>query len=472
MDVEAQGVETEEQRHPAQVADDRFLVLEHPSQHIVLVGFGVVVTDEEDRTVGEGTAHQEDGDVLVVGVEGSLGGVVLRDECVGRQRIHMLCHQAGDHTEGRQSKTQLEVQRVVDGVVEALVTGTEGASERGALGWVMGFEDLADRVTDTEVGPVHVASDHKQTTDRQVVMGNVREPESFGLGVETTKEGEDRGAGTGGGAEDLIGGVGVLGVDAPVAGEEGSKTRRVRRHREEIVPTHVHTAGFRDRHVNQVTGPGDGAETKQNRQVVVEAGFSVLEPGQGRQELGLKVKPAGEQGPGRQDHHEDGTLVKLGVGGHADRVPPVVQTGIGDVHRGGGARLGEGGDGALAEVGIPDRVSDGTDVQRIGDPLLEVALPGDMEQVARNPEADDRQVTEVGGKQLLIKPLLRHSVMALEVVSRGDAVPNTTGCRVLCQTLAERRKFRCHWERSGGGQPTATMRARKNAQVVAMPPRR
>jgi hypothetical protein len=57
-------------------------------------------------------------------------------------------------------------------------------------------------------------------------------------------------------------------------------------------------------------------------------------------------------------------------------------------------------------------------------------------------------------------------------VSRGDAVPNTTGCRVLCQTLAERRKFRCHWERSGGGQPTATMRARKNAQVVAMPPRR
>ncbi|MEY3929737.1 MAG: hypothetical protein RLZZ516_1447, partial [Cyanobacteriota bacterium] len=65
VDVEAQGVEAEEQGHPAQVADDRFFVLEHPSKNIVLVGLGVVITDEEDRTVREGTAHQEDGDVLV-----------------------------------------------------------------------------------------------------------------------------------------------------------------------------------------------------------------------------------------------------------------------------------------------------------------------------------------------------------------------------------------------------------------------
>ena len=117
-------------------------------------------------------------------------------------------------------------------------------------------------------------------------------------------------------------------------------------------------------------------------------------------------------------------------------------------------------------------MGDGTGMQRIGDPLLEVALPGDMEQVSRNPEADDRQVTEMGREQLLIKPFFSHSVMALEVVSRGDPVPNTTGCRVLCQPLAEIRKFRCHWERSGGGQPTAMMRARKKDQVVAIPPSR
>jgi len=429
------------------VADDRFFVLEHPSKNVVLVGLGVVVTDEEDRTVSEGTAHQEDGDVLVVGIKSSLRRVVLGDERVGRHRIHVLRHQARHHTQGSQGQTELEVERVVDGVVETFMAGTQVT--RGSGGRVVGFEDLADRVTDTEVGPVHVAGDHEQAADRQVVMGDVREPEGLGLRVETTQEGEDRGARALGGAEHLIGGVGVLGVNAPVTGEERCQTGGVRQHVQEVVPTHVLTTGFRDGHVDQVAGPGDGAEAEQHREVVVQAGFSVLEPGQGRPELGLQVQPAREQSPGRQDHHEDGTLIQLGVGAHADRVPPVVHAGVRNVHRGGGASLGEGCDGALAEVGIPDRVSDGTDMQRIGDPLLEVALPGDVEQVARNPEADDREVTEVGGEELLVKLLLRHSVMALEVVSRGDPVPNTTGCRVLCQTLAERRKFRCHWERSG-----------------------
>ncbi len=53
-------------------------------------------------------------------------------------------------------------------------------------------------------------------------------------------------------------------------------------------------------------------------------------------------------------------------------------------------------------------------------------------------------MTEMGREQLLVKPFFGHAVVALEVVSRGYAVPNTAGCRVLCQTLAERRKFRCH----------------------------
>ena len=121
--------------------------------------------------------------------------------------------------------------------------------------------------------------------------------------------------------------------------------------------------------------------------MVVEARFSVFEPSQGGTELGLQVQPASEQSPGRQDHHEDGALVQLGVGAHPDRVPPVIQTGEGDVHRGGSTRLSEGVNGALTEVGIPDCVSDRTHVQRVGDPLLEVALPGDVEQVSRNPQA-------------------------------------------------------------------------------------
>ena len=42
--------------------------------------------------------------------------------------------------------------------------------------------------------------------------------------------------------------------------------------------------------------------------------------------------------------------------------------------------------------------------------------------------------------------------MALEIVSRGNAVPNAAGGGVLGQTLAKRRKFRCHWMRSEGGK--------------------
>jgi hypothetical protein len=121
VDVETQGVEAEEQGDPAEVADDGFLVLQHPGKNVVLVGFRVVVTDEEDRTVGEGTAHQEDGDVLVVRVEGCLGGVVLGDERIGRQRVHVLRHQAGRDSQRGQGQAQLEVQGVVDGVVKALV---------------------------------------------------------------------------------------------------------------------------------------------------------------------------------------------------------------------------------------------------------------------------------------------------------------------------------------------------------------
>ena len=228
VDVETQGVEAKEQGDPAQVADYGFLVLEHPGQHVVFVGFRVVVADEEDRTVGERTAHQEDGDVLVVGIKRSLRCVVLSDKRVGRHRIHVLGHQAGDHTQRCQSQTKLEVERVVDRVVEALVASTEVT--RGALGWVVGFKNLANRVADTEVCPVHVASDHKDATDRQVVVGNVREPKGFRLGVEATKEGKDRGARTLSSSELLIDGVGVLGIYTPVAGEERSQTSGVRQH--------------------------------------------------------------------------------------------------------------------------------------------------------------------------------------------------------------------------------------------------
>ncbi len=255
VDVETQGVEAKEQSDPAQVADDSFFVLEHPAKDVVLIGFGVVVTDEEDRTVSEGTAHQEDGDVLVVGVKGSLRCVGLRDEGVRRHGVHVLSNKGGDHAEGGESQTKLHVQAVVQGVVQTTVTCTEVS--RSALRRIVGFEDLLDGVTDAEIRPIHVTGDHKDATDGQMVVSNVCQPESFRLRMEATQEGEDGGARAFGCAKNLSCGVRVLGINTPVAGKERSQTGGVRHHAEEVVPTNVLTTGLRNRNVNKVTSPGD-----------------------------------------------------------------------------------------------------------------------------------------------------------------------------------------------------------------------
>ncbi len=142
--------------------------------------------------MSKGTTHQGDGDVLVVGVERSLSCVVLRDEGIRRHCIHVLCHQAGDHAQRGESKTKLEVQAVVDGVVETFVASAQVAGGPGW--WVVRFKDLADRVTDTEVRPIHVAGDHEDHANGQMMVGDVCKPEGFGLRVEATEEGQDRSA--------------------------------------------------------------------------------------------------------------------------------------------------------------------------------------------------------------------------------------------------------------------------------------
>jgi hypothetical protein len=76
-------------------------------------------------------------------------------------------------------------------------------------------------------------------------------------------------------------------------------------------------------------------------------------------------------------------------------------------------------------------VGDGFYIEWIFDPLLEVALPGDMEQVAGNHRKDDGQVTKVGGKNLLIKIFLRHAIVAFKIVGCGNPVPNPSSGRIL-----------------------------------------
>jgi hypothetical protein len=67
-----------------------------------------------------------------------------------------------------------------------------------------------------------------------------------------------------------------------------------------------------------------------------------------------------------------------------------------------------------------------------------------MEQVTGGPQKDDGQMTEVGSKNLLIKILFRHAIVAFKIVGRGNPVPDPTGGRILCQILAKFWEFSCH----------------------------
>jgi len=89
-------------------------------------------------------------------------------------------------------------------------------------------------------------------------------------------------------------------------------------------------------------------------------------------------------------------------------------------------------------------MGDGTNIQGILNPLFKVALPRNVEEVARNPEEDDCQVTEVGSKNLLVKILFRHAIVQFKIVGRGNPVPDPTSSGILSQILAKFREFSCH----------------------------
>ena len=89
-------------------------------------------------------------------------------------------------------------------------------------------------------------------------------------------------------------------------------------------------------------------------------------------------------------------------------------------------------------------MGDGLNVEGILDPLLKVTLPSYVEQVAGYPEEDDRQVTKVRSKNLLVKILLSHAIVAFKVMRGGNPVPDPPCSWILCEVLAKFWKFSCH----------------------------
>jgi len=67
-----------------------------------------------------------------------------------------------------------------------------------------------------------------------------------------------------------------------------------------------------------------------------------------------------------------------------------------------------------------------------------------MEEIAGSPQEDDGKMAEAGSKNLLVKIFFRHAIVHLEVVGRGNPIPNPTSCRILSQILAKFWEFCCH----------------------------
>ena len=84
-------------------------MVQYACQYIALVLLWVIVPDKEDGSMGKGTTQDEARDVLVMSVKGSLGGEVLCQEGIRRERIHVLCHKRGDGANASQRQPKLEV---------------------------------------------------------------------------------------------------------------------------------------------------------------------------------------------------------------------------------------------------------------------------------------------------------------------------------------------------------------------------
>ncbi len=223
VDVQTQGMEAQEQRHPAQVGDNRFFVLQHAIKHVAFICFRVVVPHQEDCSVGKSTDHDESSNVLVVRVQRSLSREVLSHECVGRHGVHVLCHQGGDYPKSSEVKCQLEVQRVVVGVVQALVRQVELPFTLAADQTGLGVQHFFDAVTNTEVSPVHMTGNDERYCDRQVVVSDVCQPQGFCLGMEATQESQNRGSRAFRSAEDMAGCIWVLAYTPQLPLKKGAK---------------------------------------------------------------------------------------------------------------------------------------------------------------------------------------------------------------------------------------------------------
>lgn len=217
-------------------------------------------------------------------------------------------------------------------LVKAVVTIAGWEQQRIAL---LALKDFLDAVPDAPVGPVHVTGNNEHDGQSQMVMGDVAHPEAASHRIQATFKGEE------------------IAVSRPVAckegvdactetGEELSQQVLVKELMRQGDVRHggdglaierqgaagidgVHQRGGGQRHMDQVTRPGQGTQTKQTGQMVVEHRLNVLEP----LELGSCLVVVEDARIEHQTgHHQstDGQGHELGLSGDAPGSPHMEKT--------------------------------------------------------------------------------------------------------------------------------------------------
>ena len=379
--------------------------------------------------MGAGTNDQEATDPGVVGKQRKLGCVINADVGIRRHRIHVVSHDDRQRTKHCQVHGQLGVPRGGHELEESVMTFGSGEQQGIAL---LALKNLLDAVADTPVGPVHVTGHDEQHRNRQMVMGDVRHPETAGDRIQPTLEGEE------------------IAVGRPVAGEERGDASPetwvqlgqqilveelvgqgdVRHRSDGLAVEHqrlagvdgIHQLGGGQGHMQKVTCPGQRTQTQQTGQMVVEHRLNVLEPLQ----LGccfVVVEDACIEHQAGHHQSTDGQSHQLRFIGDAPGPPDMEEAGgdLNAVEAGTHIAIED----FLAE-NWPDHLGTGLDVQGIGQPTSEVGEAGSMEEGAAEPDENDGQMAEVS-REDLARDLFEVTRVAIEVVSVGVEVPNPGG---------------------------------------------
>jgi hypothetical protein len=135
----------------------------------------------------------------------------------------------------------------------------------------------------------------KEHRDRQVVMGNIRQPQRLSLGMETTQKGENGCACTLGSAKQVTAVSGFWAYTPQLPVKKGANPSRVRGDGQEVIPTDMLSPSFGNGNVYQVASPSQELTPNNPARWWFRRDSAFLNQDRLGTEFGLQVQPTSKQ---------------------------------------------------------------------------------------------------------------------------------------------------------------------------------